>query len=564
MALPDLLKTDMGGISPLIDSARAPKETPQSLVKIPAPKKFGPDDVGTMQAQVRSGQTRLDKSYAEQERLLGETGNLTTQLAQYTANLVSYKNEQELFKAKQQEAAAKADSENITKMLDEIRGGPLYKQKQETNKQIAEYSAFVPTEVTAPMLGVLFATIGATGMLLGGNSKNTAKAALSAMNGMAEGFGKGREQYDKERKQAFDSNVKLLQTKLSAINDGLEDARKEAVLNKQAADLKVRETLAANDAQFLQENTNRRGLESTIELVKGQLASLNKSLELQKTKTNQIEGQLQRQSDNLMLKNIQISATQASQQMQRDFLRGQQEDRLAAQKDYARLAASLRPERGQGKVQPIGMAGGQMIMVDGDGNIVAKPVPEGFKGFGRFGEKADPAAKPPPINVQQAVQLRNTLIPELETVLPVLERINRQGDWPKFTGLIGVEPRAAEFAFNKDPEAQKAIRTLSRFRSAEFETAGKALTKVENKILAPLYQSGFRDYNALKGAVEDGLEAMSAQKVAYERQYPQLASQESAARPAEPKPSGPKEGDEAPSKSGKPMVFKNGAWEYKQ
>jgi hypothetical protein len=156
------------------------------------------------------------------------------------------------------------------------------------------------------------------------------------------------------------------------------------------------------------------------------------------------------------------------------------------------------------------------------------------------------------------------LIPELETVLPVLERINRQGDWPKFTGLIGVEPRAAEFAFNKDPEAQKAIRTLSRFRSAEFETAGKALTKVENKILAPLYQSGFRDYNALKGAVEDGLEAMSAQKVAYERQYPQLANQESAVRPAPPKPSGPKEGDEAPSKSGKPMVFKNGAWEYKQ
>jgi hypothetical protein len=361
MALSDSLKTDMSGISPLIDAARSPKE-PQSLVKMPAAQRFGEDDVGTIQAQVRSGQTRLDRSYAEQERLIGETGNLTSQLAQQTANLVAYKNEQELFKAKQQEAAAKADSENITKMLDEIRGGPLYKQKQETNKQIAEYSAFVPTEVTAPMLGVLFATIGATGMLLGGNSKNTAKAALSAMNGMAEGFGKGREQYDKERKQAFDSNVKLLQTKLSAINDGLEDARKEAVLNKQAADLKVRETLAANDAQFLQENTNRRGLESTIELVKGQLASLKTSLELQKTKTNQIENQLQRQSDNLMLKNIQISATQASQQMQRDFLRGMQEDRQAAQieadkrraearEQDIRLTASLRPERGQGAGQ---------------------------------------------------------------------------------------------------------------------------------------------------------------------------------------------------------------------
>jgi hypothetical protein len=144
--------------------------------------------------------------------------------------------------------------------------------------------------------------------------------------------------------------------------------------------------------------------------------------------------------------------------------------------------------------------------------------------------KAPAAGKPPPANVQQAVQLRNTLIPDLEKALPVLERIQKQGDWPRFTALIGVEPRAAEFSFRNDPEAQKAIRTLSRFRSAEFETAGKALTKVENKILAPLYQAGFRDYNALKGAIEDGLEVMSTQKLAYERQYPQLATEEPQAK----------------------------------
>jgi hypothetical protein len=359
MALPDLLKTDISGISPLIDAARAPKETPQSLVKIPAAPRFGEDDTGTMKAQIGAGQQRLDKSYAEQERLIGETGNLTTQLAQYAANLVSYKNEQEVFKANQQKELAKKDSEIITKMLDEIRSGPLYKQKQETNKQIAEYSAFVPTEVTAPMLGVLFATIGATGMLLGGNSKNTAKAALSAMNGMAEGFGKGREQYDKERKQAFDSNVKLLQSKLSAINDGLEDARKEAILNKQAAELKVRETLAANEAQFLQENTNRRGLESTIELVKGQLASLNKSLELQKTKTNQIESQLQRQSDNLYLKQLAIQSAQA---MQQDRIAAQiaaDERRARERQEEIRLTASLR----QPPAPKTGVQDGQLVQL---------------------------------------------------------------------------------------------------------------------------------------------------------------------------------------------------------
>ena len=61
-------------------------------------------------------------------------------------------------------------------------------------KKFADESAdkmmFVPSQTTAPLLGVVFATIGATGMLLGGLSKGNAKAALSAMNGMAEGFGK--------------------------------------------------------------------------------------------------------------------------------------------------------------------------------------------------------------------------------------------------------------------------------------------------------------------------------------------------------------------------------------
>jgi hypothetical protein len=216
------------------------------------------------------------------------------------------------------------------------------------------------------------------------------------------------------------------------------------------------------------------------------------------------------------------------------FLEAGREQRAAESiESRERQAASDRQTRaliaqlGQQGVQPIGIdASGQMIFVDKSGNMVSKPLPEGFKGIGRFADKASPVGKPPPKEVQQAVQFRNSLIPELEKTLPVLERINKQGDWAKFTGLIGVEPRAAEYAFRNDPEAQKAIRTLAKFRTAEFETAGKALTKTENRILAPLYQSGFREYNALKGAIEDGLEVMGAQKIAFENQYPQLARQE--------------------------------------
>jgi hypothetical protein len=258
----------------------------------PAPQRFGPDDVGTMESILSEGKTRLTNLQTQETGLATQKANLTTQIANLTSQRLSYERDKELFSTQQREREAKDNYDNIKRMFDDEINSPQYEEKKRLSKQIAEYSVFEPTQVTAPMLGVLFSAIGATGMLLGGNSKNHAKAALSAMNGMTEGFAKGREQYDKERKAAFDTNVKLLQTKLTAIKDGLEDARREAVLNKQAADQKVRETLAANEAQFLQQNTDRRGLESTIALVNGQLTNVSQALTLLNTKTNQLANQL--------------------------------------------------------------------------------------------------------------------------------------------------------------------------------------------------------------------------------------------------------------------------------
>ena len=76
----------------------------------------------------------------------------------------------------------------------------------------------------------------------------------------------------------------------------------------------------------------------------------------------------------------------------------------------------------------------------------------------------------------------------LEEALPILTRLQKEGKWDELSGLIGVDNRLAEYNFRDDvkgadgvPEAIKLIRTLALFRSSEFETAGKALTKVENK-----------------------------------------------------------------------------------
>jgi len=516
----------------------------------PAAQKFGEGDVGTTQSQVGSGQQQLSRAYGEEAKLIEKQGGLEERIARDTANLVAYRSEQELYKARQQEAAAKADSEIITKMLNDVRSSPLYKQKEETNKQIAEYSAFVPTEVTAPMLGVLFATIGATGMLLGGNNKNTAKAALSAMNGMAEGFGKGREQYDKERKQAFDSNIKLLQTKLSAINDGLEDARKEAVLNKQAAELKVRETLAANDAQFLQENTNRRGLESTIELVKGQLNSLNKSLQLQQTKTRQIEGQLNRDTQALenrkiIAANSEATARVAAEQRQRELEARQSEltyfgmqgndavyvDRLGNKKLIPMGAGVVPASRYQSRAEPrtpaprVGIQDGQMVQLPDPRTLPAANVAAPISSV-TAGAKKEGTVKPPPKEILLQVNSRDTLIPALKELLPTLDRLNREGKYNELAFALN-SPTGAEWYFRDDIEAIKAIRILAKFRSGEFETAGKALTKKEDEILRPLYQAANRPYVAVKNAVEEGLKELTQQNKNYKNAYPDFYGRQS-------------------------------------
>jgi len=161
-----------------------------------------------------------------------------------------------------------------------------------------------------------------------------------------------------------------------------------------------------------------------------------------------------------------------------------------------------------------------------------------MKGAGGAGGKI-------PKEMIQAHSLREKIIPQLEEALPTLARLQNEGKWDELSGLIGVDNRLAEYNFRDDPEAIKLIRTLALFRSSEFETAGKALTKVENKILAPLYQSGFRPYEAINNAINQSLGEMRKEQLRLERQYPNLRPQDDNLPPvpqaqAKPMPTGPR------------------------
>jgi len=542
----------------------------------PAAPKFGEDDVGTMEGMLSAGRSRLANLQTQETSFSTEKANLTSRLANLTSEQLAYNRQKEEFGAKQRLEESRANYDNIKKIFDDEINSPQYKEKQRINKEIAEYQVFAPTEVTAPMLGVLFAAIGATGMLLGGNSKNNAKAALSAMNGMAEGFGEGRRQYDKERKAAFDTNVKLLQTKLSAIKDGLEDARREAVLNKQAADQKVRETLAVNEAQFLQENTNKRGLESTIALVNGQLTNINQATNLLSSKISQLTGQLDSKETQILMRKIDAARRESEARIREEGRAENARQRHLDRMSEMRLQAGLRPDPG---VQPIGMADGQLMVMDKSGNISSRPLPEGFKGAGKLAEKGGTSLKP-------GAKLQEGYVAQNIFASDITEMKNQLQD-PDLQKLIKNYRPEAFFSEKSDyldqllstnlpPKLNKFLTTIKDFRNNYYlDKSGKAVTGGEalrNYGVVP--QPG--DTAERMSQKFDGLEKRVKNQIAINQQlygFPELKIPSGTSTGLVPnqsygisaqESSGPKEGDEAPSKSGKPMVFKNGSWEYKQ
>ena len=155
-------------------------------------------------------------------------------------------------------------------------------------------------------------------------------------------------------------------------------------------------------------------------------------------------------------------------------------------------------------------------------------------------------AKPPPKEIVAQNQLRNNLIPKIEEALPVLDRLNREGKWNTMTTLLAVDPRAAELQFKDDPEALNLVLTLAYFRSKEFETAGKALTRKEDQILAPIVRGDLRAYEGIKNAMESGLKTLKQEQKGLEATYPFIKNYNEAMR-------GETGETTPPAPSGKPM-----------
>jgi hypothetical protein len=201
----------------------------------------------------------------------------------------------------------------------------------------------------------VFSIIGAAGFLLGGNNKNTAKAALSAMNGMAEGYSKGRDQYAKEQRQAFETNQKALRGTLDSLEKAFTLELEQNKNDIESATRNAKIAALERDASFINANIDKFGLVATLE----QLRSNNKRLQTVMDALDKQEKAYAAETQKEWFANERSKATAAAAQNKvelEDRLRREREERNREdtqrfQLQMAQFRVQNRPERGQGAGQ---------------------------------------------------------------------------------------------------------------------------------------------------------------------------------------------------------------------
>lgn len=405
---------------------------------------------------------------AELKELVSMTPKLTAgetykkAISEPMENLAKKRQEEAEFAVTQKEDVSRREAERGRKKAEasraevqEIQTSPeftgLRKLEEETMGK-----EFIPTKDTAQDIASLYSLVNVIGMAIGSGGKQNAMQAMHAMNGMLEGYQKGRGDLYKREKDIFDTSMKTLKTKTDILQRRLKEIADLASKNAAAADQEADVLFAEQGADFLKKYKEKFGLPAAVKFMEDVVKAEGKATELtlKEQETARKEAALDKRHREAMA----------------------QRDRLARMQ---REAAALKATATKGE-------------------------------------------KPPAKEIILRNELRNTLIPKLESAIPIIDRLNQENKWNKLTSLLAIDPRAAEAQFKNDEEALSLIRTLAYFRSKEFETAGKALTRKEDQILAPIVRSDLRVYEATRGALLDGLKTMQQEQIGLEAMYPYI------------------------------------------
>jgi hypothetical protein len=159
---------------------------------------------------------------------------------------------------------AKMKSENLDRFSKEVQAMPERQTLQQAREEMSNM-AFVPTKDNATDLAAMFSLINIVGMLVG---KSDAQRSMYAMNGMLEGYQKGRADLYKKEQIEFDKNFKAMQAKVATLEKALTEAMEVKKYDKEKGDLMVTMALAEAESPVLKAMRLNQGDIAVVENVR--------------------------------------------------------------------------------------------------------------------------------------------------------------------------------------------------------------------------------------------------------------------------------------------------------
>ena len=160
------------------------------------------------------------------------------------------------FEQAQKEKGLQVEKEAIGKQRTSVE--EAYKPLETLEKNIQD-TTFIPSEATATDLAALYGLIGVVGWGIGAGGKGDAMQAMSAMNGMLEGYQKGRQDIYKKEKEVFDLSVRNLRERARVVAEGAKRIAELSALDRDAAKVEQAMLVAQESATFYKDNAAKFG-----------------------------------------------------------------------------------------------------------------------------------------------------------------------------------------------------------------------------------------------------------------------------------------------------------------
>jgi hypothetical protein len=161
-----------------------------------------------------------------------------------------------------------------------VKTSPVFAQKEEVFKETNK--PFIPTQDDAKDVAALYSLVNVVGMALGAGGKQNSMQAMHAMNGMLEGYQKGRQDLYKKEKDKFDVNMKNLKSRYDMLDKQLKDVMTLAQTDREAARQAADVAFAQSGANFYKQMADKIGIAGLYEYHKQAYDAANKLFAEQK------------------------------------------------------------------------------------------------------------------------------------------------------------------------------------------------------------------------------------------------------------------------------------------